>query len=1025
MKPIRLTMTAFGPYKGTEEIDFRQLEDHRLFVVSGATGAGKTTIFDGICFALYGQASGEDRTDIRSLRSDFADDAIQTAVELVFTIHRRTYRIMRQIPYIKKGNKSETSAKCELFELTAEGETPIVDRQIVSEINRKVEELLGLTQIQFSQIVMLPQGEFRKFLTSDTENKEAILRKIFKTDDYRGIVEVLKKRKDTATLQLTNEKAKADHFIQQITAIVPTRESLLFEVLRNEYMLTSQVLAGLDEEILYYTEKAVEDEKLYTEAHNKHGALLETYHSAKNTNEQFTLLEQRKMTLETLEQQKPHIQLKEKQLADADRAAIIHEIESYYIQQEQEVLAKRQELEKTTEQVDFAMAQLAEIERVYSEVELQEPERDEASEKLIRLRHHLPAVTQLAAKQAHVHQLLGHVRELHSDHHYIAKKTAAYQEKQTLLKKQIADVEEAIVPFDMLVEQLNKYVTDVKIVEKHEQLQAELASCTQKAMNASSAFRKAKEEFEGLQNNWLSNQAAHLAHALQEGQPCPVCGSVDHPEKHAQREGEAVSREQLENKRAHLTEVERSLRVAEARLETIKEQSTALEQEMAEEKITDSAEVVKRKQEEIAKKVQVLKEKKSACTLMKVQLSSLEKEVADWTTKLHAIEKQLAERKLEYERESALLQREITSIPEEVRSLPALEAEIQKAAMHKEKLEASWIAIQKKKEEAKEKLATSKNAQQYVERAVHEYVQKKQQAEARYKDALRQSDFNSEEAYRNAKLTEAEKRMYKEEVKRFNENLHATKTAIVELETSLKGKEKIDTSILAEQVDRLKDAYEQALTEWKGSIEYGKALNQLRSNLHNASEGIEELERKVSKLTSLHDVIRGQNHLKLSFERFIQIDYLERIIQSANSRLHNLSNGQFELMRSERQEIRGKQSGLGLDVYDAYTGQNRDVKTMSGGEKFNASLSLALGMADVIQSFQGGVSIETMFIDEGFGTLDEESLHKAVDTLIDLQKSGRMIGVISHVEELKKALPAILEVRKSNEGHSETKFILK
>ncbi|WP_153009936.1 AAA family ATPase, partial [Sporosarcina koreensis] len=156
MKPIQLTMTAFGPYKGTETIDFRQLEEHRLFVVSGATGAGKTTIFDGICFALYGQASGEDRTDIRSMRSDFADDAVQTAVELIFELNRRTYRIMRQIPYTKSGNKSETSARCEFFEVVDGGEVPFVDRQIVSEINRKVEELVGFTQAQFSQIVMLP-----------------------------------------------------------------------------------------------------------------------------------------------------------------------------------------------------------------------------------------------------------------------------------------------------------------------------------------------------------------------------------------------------------------------------------------------------------------------------------------------------------------------------------------------------------------------------------------------------------------------------------------------------------------------------------------------------------------------------------------------------------------------------------------------------------------------------------------------------------------------------------------------------
>ena len=169
-----------GRIKGRKRSILEKLEDNRLFVISGATGAGKTTIFDGICFALYGQASGEDRTDSRAMRSDFADDAVPTTVELLFDIHNRTYRIMRQIPYVKQGNKTETAARCEFYEVTADGEVPIVDRQIVSEINKKAEELIGFTQAQFSQIVMLPQGEFRKFLTSDTENKETIMRKIFK-----------------------------------------------------------------------------------------------------------------------------------------------------------------------------------------------------------------------------------------------------------------------------------------------------------------------------------------------------------------------------------------------------------------------------------------------------------------------------------------------------------------------------------------------------------------------------------------------------------------------------------------------------------------------------------------------------------------------------------------------------------------------------------------------------------------------------------------------------------------------------
>ena len=295
----------------------------------------------------------------------------------------------------------------------------------------------------------------------------------------------------------------------------------------------------------------------------------------------------------------------------------------------------------------------------------------------------------------------------------------------------------------------------------------------------------------------------------------------------------------------------------------------------------------------------------------------------------------------------------------------------------------------------------------------------------RFKKAINTSEFSSEEEYRQAKMTEGDRLRMKEYVMQFNQRLHTTKEAIGELEAGLVGKEKTNLESLIETVNTLKSAYEKAFTDWNSSIESEKTLIRLKSDIEKTAKVVNDLEREVSKITDLYDVVRGQNEYKLSFERFIQIDYLERIIQSANERLRNLSNGQYELMRSDRQEVRGKQSGLGLDVYDAYTGQNRDVKTLSGGEKFNASLSLALGMADVIQSHQGAVSIDTMFIDEGFGTLDEEALQKAIDTLVDLQKSGRMIGVISHVDDLKSAFPAILEVQKSKEGHSETRFILK
>lgn len=1025
MKPIQLTMTAFGPYKGTETIDFRKLEEHRLFVVSGATGAGKTTIFDGICFALYGQASGEDRTEFRSMRSDFADDAVQTAVELIFEIHGRTFRIMRQIPYTKSGNKSETTARSEFFELVDGGEVPFVDRQIVSEINRKVEEIVGFTQAQFSQIVMLPQGEFRKFLTSDTENKETIMRKIFKTEDYREIVNRLKTKKDEANQQLMDEKRKMDGFIQQITNIIPPRESLIFEVLSQEYANASQVMDGLEQEIGHYSMKRTEDERKYTAAYQQHAEMLEAYHVAKKCNEQFEQLEQRKIALEKLKEEIPSVHVKEKRIADAERASIIHEIESQFRMLAEEAKSKGNDLQKAIAAVQVAAKLLEEKQQEYKQEEGKEQDRGAVTERLIRLRDHLPAVTDLAAKEAKVRNLKMKIGKMENEFTTTSEKAEAEKRKVAELNVHIEKCEQSIAPFDKLLEELNTIRMHYKVVRDFENLKKEYAVWIEKKEAASAKFIQTKNEFENMQNAWLNDQAAHLAQTLRDGEPCPVCGSDHHPAKIARHEDKTVSRAELDMKRSYLTEIESAFRSVEVKCESLLAQITAKEQEMLDLSINEGLEALFTKGQKTAEKVEQLKNVRNELVTLKDQQKRAEKETVEWTARKSEIEQALFEQKTFYAQESALLEREISSIPEGLRDLTRLQAEIKDTETRKRQMDEAWQRVRKNLEAAKEQLATSVNSEHHLKKSVDECVGKRDQAADRFHKALEASEFSTEEEYRQAKMAEGDRLLLKEYVMQFKQRLHVLNEVIDELEAGLVGKEKTDLDGLLETIQSLKSAYEKAFTEWNRSIECEKALIRLKAGIEKTAKDVDDLERQAGKITGLFDVIRGQNDHKLSFERFIQIDYLERIIQSANERLRNLSNGQYELIRSDRQEVRGRQSGLGLDVYDAYTGQNRDVKTLSGGEKFNASLSLALGMADVIQSYQGAVSIETMFIDEGFGTLDEEALQKAVDTLIDLQKSGRMIGVISHVEELKTAFPAILEVQKSREGHSVTRFILK
>ena len=1022
-------MTAFGPYKGTETVDFRELEDNRLFVISGATGSGKTTIFDGICFALYGQASGEDRTDIRAMRSDFADNDTQTTVELTFQIHSRTYRIMRQIPYVKEGNKTETSASCEFYEQTENGEIPIVDRQIVSEINKKAEELIGFTQAQFSQIVMLPQGEFRKFLTSDTENKETIMRKIFRTEPYREIVVRLKAKQDEAKAMLQTEEQKRTSFIEQIPSLLPERDSAIFEVLKTDYHNANQIVDGLEDELKYYKEKTIHDQNLYVTANKSHAKMLEQYHIAKNMNDQLIELEKRKQRYAELKQQIPILEKKSKQLGNAERATAIEQIEIQYAELKKEMEEKTVHLKKASEQVQILSDKLVKIETQFHEEEAKKPEREKITESLIRLNDTLPKVKELASKKE---ALSISKNEQHKIQHTLTEtteKSTSETKIVTVLKSNIEELEKRLIPYDDKVDLLTSTTEKCRVVNEFISMRERVSKLEKEKSHHEIAYKSYQKKYEEMAQDWLNNEAATLAEMLHDDENCPVCGSKDHPDK-AHRGEVSVTKEELEVASKQLAKIESDYRTADANYQSFLNQLTAMNEnlvrlELEIDSIDEASNQLHELKNSLEDEVKELRETRIQLSKLKENLAVQSKVADELTTAKNELERAFLESSASLETKQAIFDHTLNTIPEDVRELSVLEQRIHALHTQKSEMDRAWETIQKLREESRNQLAASQSAETHAKSALVEVEVKKANAKQRFVEALEKSEFQTEAAYLEAKMDEASRIQLKHEIDDFKQQYYAVREAMKELAKQLEGQEITDLPALEKTLSELKVAYETAYQEYNRSLDFEKTILRLKDNIHDTTLKIDQLTKTYGKVSNLYDVVRGHNNLRLSFERYIQIEYLEQIIQSANERLREMSNGQFQLIRSDRQEVRGRQSGLGLDVNDAYTGQTRDVKTLSGGEKFNASLCLALGMADVIQSFQGAVSIDTMFIDEGFGSLDEESLNKAIDTLIDLQKSGRVIGVISHVEELKAAFPAILEVRKSREGHSNTKFLIK
>lgn len=1023
-------MTAFGPYKQTEVIDFNNLEDNRLFVISGNTGAGKTTIFDGISFALYGTASGQDRENNAMLRSDFADEDTHTSVELEFELNSRRYRVLRQLGHVKKGNKSRTGDRYEFFEQTEGNETPCVDRQIVSEIDKKIEVLMGLTQDQFKQIVMLPQGEFRKLLTSQTENKEEILRRLFKTEPYKQISERLRVKKNVAEEGFNRAEQTRDQYIQNIHATLPVREeSLVFQVLAEEHYNENQVIAGLEEEINHYENQIVLDHTHYKEAYIAHDKKQTDYHQSKAVNDRFVELNQKETRLKEQNEQIPLYDRKEKQLDAAERA-------SNLLPYQKQVEEWRQEEDRKTRTLDEAIRVKKEVdntvEKVQSIFELEEQKqtkRENVRKGLDRLQEFLPVVKEIDEKKQHI-EILSREQKHKDDE--LKKVQAEIKDKSVKAEeynKKIKTIDQAVGQLPDKQQQLNEMREKARVVIKYIDLRDKQTALKKDLILKQTAYEQMKSTYSEMERAWLNNQASILASHLHNGEACPVCGSKTHPEKATTEDG-VVTKEQLEASKKKLDDKDVDYREATASLNSNKELLTEKAKEVTDYSIQVSdAEAVRDRLVEEGKQ---LKEEVDKLEGMRGKLTDL-KEAYE---KTNETSKQLGEKaekdrqsyqqvKTDYDKAMAVYHERIQHIPEEVRVLSVLEEKIKDMEKERIQLEKSWEDAQTRLQKAKEDQTKITANLSHANKQLEEAEEKRKKAEHQFMEAISKAAFDSEQAYHEAKMQEDERQKLKKDIEQFKQNRSTLNEQVNELKVTLKDKTQVDLPALQDQMEQLKQAYEAALQTWNQSKEYHQEAIELKANIIDATNRVRKNEKQLGTIVDLYDAIRGQNSQKVSFERYLQIEYLEQIIEAANHRLKRLSNGQFFLIRSDRQESHGRQSGLALDVYDAYTGRMRDVKTMSGGEKFNASLCLALGMSDVIQSFQGNISIETMFIDEGFGTLDEEALNKAIDTLVDLQQSGRMIGVISHVQELKTIFPAVLEVSKTKEGSSHTRFLLK
>ncbi|WP_342527533.1 SMC family ATPase [Chryseomicrobium sp. FSL W7-1435] len=1012
MRPLHLKMTAFGPYREQETIEFSELGGHTLFVIAGPTGAGKTSIFDALSFALFGTGSGEDRQDTRILRSDFAPDDLHTAVELTFEVRGRTIRIFRQMAHVKVGNKTATGEKYELVELTEEGEIPLVERYTIREINARLMELVGMTADQFHQIVMLPQGEFRKFLTSSTDQKEVILRKLFRTERFQKMTEYLREKRQQLVDVSAQHRAVQGTLVSQAAGLFPN-EPVFLQQEMNLYQIDTALQKGIDELTAdHVTSKEQEDRawELFQLEQKKLQQL--EWLAAKQARLQELLKKQ-----ETLTNQQPLMEKVKVRIEAAVRAGTITHIHTTKQKTAKELSKKRTHVENLHNKLVDTTATFTKLEATYQQLKDQEPARQNLRQEIERLNERIGRLEKLEHLIRQEQQLAATVSKTQADYQKLQQTVEQKGQRIQYLLDQYQQLHAESNALPDVKAAYQSLGDQIRLVDRYNEQVIERKAIQEKLELATTGKEQAARDWQAFQAEQANQLALQLVGHLHDGKACPVCGATEHPDPARPTTSSGfgdgrVLEQKLEQAKGQALRFTLEMERLDQELKNFQENHPQL---------ADSRQSLVQEQEQKAQQIQVLETKRQQADACVKEGKPLRQEVDELKKLLPEQEQQLAVIMQQWQQLQghlvALKDSQNGADLEETKRLSTSKtAELNSQLLHWQQTERAYGEVR----DTYQSLTQQVNWEtEQLKRVETDYTQ----LATDWEQALAEQQFQTEDDYRQAVLPTEDVKRYRQELRDYEQQVQQVTTERQLLEEELKGYTE------EESLEAQKVLVSQVKAQWET---HKQMTQQLASKLQTADRLVEQFvelkdkvgdtEKKLATTTALYDALRGQNAKKLSFERYMLVAYLEQITEAANQRLESLSGGQFRLVRSDRQESHGKQSGLQLDVYDGYTGQFRDVKSLSGGEKFHASLSLALGMADVMQEMNGGIQIDTMFIDEGFGSLDEESLQKAIDALVQLQRTGRLIGVISHVKELQAAIPAKLKVHKSASGTSSTRF---
>lgn len=1006
MKPMMLKLNNFGPFLN-ETIDFRNIDQNQLFLISGKTGSGKTMIFDAIVYALYGEASTKNRKE-NDLRSHFADGNSAMQVTFEFELNHKLFKIVRTGPYIKEGNTTKTPAKLNVFEYI-ENEFDLRE-SMVNAGNQFIIDLIGVNAEQFRQLFILPQGEFKKFLLSNSKEKQGILRTLFNSERFEEIEKQLNEN-------VKNEKIQIEERYKNI------------ERLWNDlHTFENDELEELKSINVHQTDKIIEVLHRFNEFGKKIGR--KKYEQKKNNENEIEKVEQKLSDNKELELNLNELNKSESTLKQLKQ-------KENNINQQRERLNKINEIKPLSQLLDRNEAANKKLNQAEKLIEIVGQEIN----KLIKEKEENQLeLNQLSEQEESINKEKAYLEKTNTFYTNMTLYLNSYKDKERLIS-QLVDLNEnrEIIENELLklneaikskeinysyVEQLSQDIFNIeKELELAEKLKNDMkikAELTSKLNDTKTSYNQKCIEIEDLSNKLSEidkteinlNNKETLVEQLQQvmslGDTCPICGNeITSLGQHIDFDSINKKQNLIQSLQKELNEMNIDKAKLESTLNHLTEQINNIhvdENTMPDIKTLYSK--INRKKEEKEK------QQKENEFILKTN-----KKVEQKHQESFEIENEIKNAKSKIEQcEIRINDFESTTQYNEIDEFETYFKKLKSNVDHYLKLLENH---KQNRNEIIQKLSIEENNLHHHKQTKNDIQEEIKQTQQALDAEMNRLNIDSIEQVQDIIKIFYEKEDIENEIKEYDKQIHKNELEISRLKKLVAGRKLDDIGEIQKTLSELKAKLENVTNEI-ATLEYQLKLNQQK--VDEIVSHIEYLNKELKEqqdIFNLAEILSGKNSQKLTLENYVLIYYLEKIIAQANIRLATMSGQRYQLQR--REALSQGFSGLEIDVFDFYSNKARHISSLSGGETFQASLALALGLSEIVQQESGGISLQSMFIDEGFGTLDQETLETALDTLVNLKSKGRMVGIISHVSELKQRIPLILEVT-SNQYQSMTKF---